>query len=96
MRELGDDADALHREVAERIVRLDPELVGAVGEFVPAFAPYAAVLGDRLLTAADAVAMGPLLAARLAGDEVVVLKGSRGAALERILPAVLGRPVSAH
>jgi len=96
MRELGDDADALHREVAERIVRLDPELVAAVGDFVPAFAPYAARLGDRLLTASDAPAMGPLLAARLAGNEVVVLKGSRGAALERILPAILGRPVSPH
>lgn len=96
MRELGDDAEAMHREVAERIVRLDPELIAAVGDFVPAFAPYAARLGDRLLTAPDAPAMGPLLAARLTGDEVVVLKGSRGAALERILPAVLGRPVSPH
>jgi len=96
MRELGDDADALHREVAERILRLDPELVAAVGDFVPAFAPHAARLGDRLLTAPDAPTMGPLLAARLAGNEVVVLKGSRGAALERILPAILGRPVSPH
>ena len=96
MRELGDDAEALHLEVAERIVALDPELVAAVGEFVPAFAPHAARLGDRLVSAPDAPAMGLLLAARLAGDEVVVLKGSRGAALERILPAVLGRSVSPH
>jgi UDP-N-acetylmuramoyl-tripeptide--D-alanyl-D-alanine ligase len=96
MRELGDDAEALHLEVAERIVALDPELVAAVGEFVPAFAPHAARLGDRLVSAPDAPAMGLLLAARLAGDEVVVLKGSRGAALERILPAVLGRTVSPH
>ncbi|HEX5818353.1 MAG TPA: UDP-N-acetylmuramoyl-tripeptide--D-alanyl-D-alanine ligase [Gemmatimonadales bacterium] len=96
MRELGDDAAALHREVAERIVALDPELVAAVGDFVPAFAPFAARLGDRLISAPDAPAMGPLLAARLAGDEVVVLKGSRGAALERILPAVVGRSVSPH
>ena len=96
MRELGDDAEALHREVAARIVELDPELIAAVGDFVPAFAPFAAALGNRLLTAPDAPAMGPLLAARLAGDEVLVLKGSRGAALERILPAVLGRSVSAH
>jgi len=82
--------------VAERIVELDPDVIAAVGEFVPAFAPHAARLGDRLVSAPDAVAMGPLLAARLRGDEVVVLKGSRGAALERILPAVTGRPASAH
>jgi UDP-N-acetylmuramoyl-tripeptide--D-alanyl-D-alanine ligase len=96
MRELGDDAERLHREVAAEVAALEPDLVAAVGEFVPAFAPFAARLGDRLLTAADAPAMGPLLAARLRGDEVLVLKGSRGAALERILPAVTGRSVSPH
>jgi UDP-N-acetylmuramoyl-tripeptide--D-alanyl-D-alanine ligase len=96
MRELGEDAEALHREVAERIVELDPDVIAAVGEFVPAFAPHAVRLGERLVSAPDAVAMGPLLAACLRGDEVVVLKGSRGAALERILPAVTGRPAPAH
>ncbi|HEX5632146.1 MAG TPA: UDP-N-acetylmuramoyl-tripeptide--D-alanyl-D-alanine ligase [Gemmatimonadales bacterium] len=96
MRELGDDAPRLHREVAEQIAALDPEVIAAVGEFVPAFAPHAARLGDRLLTAPDAPAMGALLASRLQGDEVLVLKGSRGAALERILPAVTGRSVDPH
>ena len=96
MRELGADAERLHREVAERIVALDPELIAAVGEFVPAFAPWAGTLGDRLITAVDAPAMGPLLASRLRGDEVLVLKGSRGAALERILPAITGRAAAPH
>ena len=96
MRELGADAERLHREVAEQIVALDPELIAAVGEFVPAFAPWAGTLGDRLIGAVDAPAMGPLLAARLRGDEVLVLKGSRGAALERILPAITGRAAAPH
>ena len=96
MRELGPDADRLHREVAEQIVALDPELIAAVGEFVPAFQQWAPVLGDRLVTADDAPAMGPLLASRLRGDEVLVLKGSRGAALERILPAITGRAAAPH
>jgi UDP-N-acetylmuramyl pentapeptide synthase len=51
-------------------------------------APYVERLGDRLLTAPDPVALGPLVAARLQGAEVVVLKASRGVALERILPAL--------
>lgn len=91
MRELGPDAPRLHREVAERLVALQPDLLALVGEFVPAVEPWAAQLGDRLLTAKDAAAMGPLLAQHLRGDEVVVLKASRGAALERILPAITGR-----
>jgi len=58
---------------------------------VPALAPWAAALGDRLLTAADVPTLGPLLAERLRGDELVVLKASRGVALERILPAIRSR-----
>lgn len=96
MRELGPDAGRLHREVAAQIVALDPELIAAVGEFAPAFAPWAGRLGDRLITATDAPAMAPLLASRLRGDEVLVLKGSRGAALERILPAITGRAAAPH
>lgn len=91
MLELGDDAARLHREVAEELVALEPELLAAVGEFVPALAPYRDRLGDRLVTAADAPALAPLLAERLRGDEVVVLKASRGVALERIIPALVAR-----
>ena len=88
MRELGPESAALHAEVARALVELAPDLLGAVGDFVPALAPYAAQLGDRLVTAPDPLALGPLIATRLAGGEVVVLKASRGVALERILPAL--------
>ncbi len=88
MRELGQASSQLHAEVARALVELEPDLLAAVGEFVPALAPYASRLGDRLLTAADPVALAPLLSERLEGNEVVVLKASRGVALERILPAL--------
>jgi UDP-N-acetylmuramoyl-tripeptide--D-alanyl-D-alanine ligase len=88
MRELGAESADLHAEVARELVALEPDLLAAVGDFVPALAPHAAAMGDRLLTADDPVALGPALAARLRGDEVVVLKASRGVALERILPAL--------
>jgi len=91
MRELGDHAPALHAEVAAQLAELRPELLALVGEFVPAFAPYRAAFAGRLLEAPDAETMGPLLAERLKGDELVVLKGSRGVTLERILPAILPR-----
>lgn len=92
MRELGAEAPRLHAEVAQALVALDPDLLAAVGDFVPALEPHARALGDRLVTAPDAPTLGPLLASRLRGNEIVVLKGSRGVALERILPALSTPP----
>src|SRR4051794_2382148 len=91
MRELGHDSQTLHREIAEALVDLHPELLAAVGDFVPALAPFAGALRHRLVTAADPLSLAPLLAQHLRGDEVVVLKASRGVALERILPALKAR-----
>ncbi|HET7425967.1 MAG TPA: UDP-N-acetylmuramoyl-tripeptide--D-alanyl-D-alanine ligase, partial [Gemmatimonadales bacterium] len=96
MRELGEDSARLHAEIAAALVELAPDLLGAVGEFVPALAPYAERLGGRLITASDPLALGPLVAERLEGGEVVVLKASRGVALERILPALTNRATPAR
>jgi UDP-N-acetylmuramoyl-tripeptide--D-alanyl-D-alanine ligase len=96
MRELGQDSTRLHQEIAAALVDLHPELLAAVGEFVPALQPYAGALRHRLLTAADPLALAPLLIPHLRGDELVVLKASRGVALERILPALTSRAEHAH
>lgn len=94
MRELGESSAAHHSEIASLLVALRPDVLAAVGEFVPALEPYRAVLGNRLLTAPDAALLAPKLAARIEGDELVVLKGSRGVALERILPDLVARSSS--
>jgi UDP-N-acetylmuramoyl-tripeptide--D-alanyl-D-alanine ligase len=91
MRELGSESPRLHREIAEELVELHPELLAAVGEFVPALEPYAGALRHRLITASDPLELAPRLAPHLRGDEIVVLKASRGVALERILPALKAR-----
>jgi UDP-N-acetylmuramoyl-tripeptide--D-alanyl-D-alanine ligase len=94
MRELGEASAAHHAEIAGLLLALRPELLAAVGDFVPALEPFRATLGDRLLTAADAAALAPQLAERLQGDEFIVLKGSRGVALERLLPDLVARTSS--
>jgi UDP-N-acetylmuramoyl-tripeptide--D-alanyl-D-alanine ligase len=94
MRELGTHANRLHADVAGWLAAMEPDLLALVGDFVPAFAPYRDHYAGRLLEAPDAETLAPLLASRLAGDELVVLKGSRGVTLERILPAILARAVS--
>jgi UDP-N-acetylmuramoyl-tripeptide--D-alanyl-D-alanine ligase len=91
MRELGQDSAALHQQIADELVDLHPELLAVVGDFVPALQPYAGALGHRLIHAPDPLALAPLLSERLRGDEIIVLKASRGVALERILPALKSR-----
>ncbi len=91
MRELGEESAWLHTAIAGQLVRLDPDVLAAVGEFVPALEPYRATLGARLLTASDAGGIAGQVADQLRGDELVVLKASRGVALEHILPLILSR-----
>jgi UDP-N-acetylmuramoyl-tripeptide--D-alanyl-D-alanine ligase len=81
MLELGPESARLHAEAAAEITARKPGLVAAVGEFVPAFA----ALGQRIIAAPDAEALGPKLRAALKGNEIVLLKASRGVALERVL-----------
>lgn len=86
MLELGPDSARLHAAAAAEIVRREPALVAAVGDFAASFAPYQDRLGERLLVSADVDGLGPRLKAALHGNEVVLLKASRGVALERVLP----------
>ncbi len=85
MLELGSESARLHAAAAREIVALEPALVGAVGEFVPAFEAHRRALSGRLIAAPDAESLGPQLKAALRGDEVVLMKASRGVALERVL-----------
>jgi UDP-N-acetylmuramoyl-tripeptide--D-alanyl-D-alanine ligase len=87
MRELGGHAEGLHASggalAAERLGK-GIDLLVATGDFVPALAEY----GDdaRVITAEDPLEAYEALRPRLTGDETVLLKGSRGVALERLIP----------
>jgi UDP-N-acetylmuramoyl-tripeptide--D-alanyl-D-alanine ligase len=87
MLELGAESARLHAFVADELMSFlpAPEVVAAVGDFVPAFEKHRRALGDRLITAPDAETLGPPLKAALRGNEIVLLKASRGVALERVL-----------
>ena len=85
MLELGAESARLHAEAAREIAQRKPALVAAVGMFTRAFEPLREAVGGRLITAADAEALGPKLKSALRGNELVLLKASRGIALERVL-----------
>ena len=91
MRELGDHADSLHASAAETIAGLvgkGIDVVVATGDFVAAFAPLKEQLGDRLVATEDPIQAYDQLRPSLKGDETILLKGSRGVALERIIPLI--------
>ena len=85
MLELGPESARLHAEAASEIAGRKPALVAAVGTFARAFEPLRQELGGRLITAADANALGPKLKSALRGNELLLLKASRGVALEQVL-----------
>jgi UDP-N-acetylmuramoyl-tripeptide--D-alanyl-D-alanine ligase len=86
MLELGAGSAAIHGDLAGEIAGMDIDVIVATGEFADAFDAHRAALGSRLISAQDPIDAWEPLAAVLEGSEVVLLKGSRGVALERLLP----------
>jgi len=87
MLELGPQGPRLHDEVARAALDAGIELVAAIGEFAAAFDRIAP--GDsRVITADDAEVVWPTLSSRLDPDAVILLKGSRGMRLERLVEPV--------
>ncbi len=87
MLEMGGQADRLHDEVARAALASPLELVVGVGAFAEAFARVAP--GDaRVVGGADPDAAWEAARSRLAKDAVILLKGSRGVRLERLVPKI--------
>ncbi len=89
MLELGDDALELHRESLALAMCSGLDVVGVCGAL---FTEAAASLRQRdpaatprLFVASDATALATMLSDELVRDAVMLLKGSRGMAMERIL-----------
>lgn len=87
MLELGDRSDALHQDVLRYALAKDLDVVIATGKFADA-APAVGVRDAHpaLVVAGDPVAAYPRLRELLEREAVVLLKASRGVALERLLP----------
>lgn len=89
MLELGDLSDGLHEAVLADALGRDLDLVVATGEFASAAGRMAGTAADaaagRLVVAADPMDAYGELAGRLTGQQTVLLKGSRGVRLERLL-----------
>ena len=87
MLELGAQADQLHDDVARTALASPVELVVGVGAYADALARVAP--GDpRVASGADPEAAWQAVRSRVAPDAVILLKGSRGVRLERLVPII--------
>ena len=84
MLELGAHATRLHEDVARTALAAPIEVIAGVGEFGAALERLAP--GDpRVVTSPDVDRLWERLASRLAPDAIILLKGSRGMRLERLV-----------
>lgn len=85
MLELGEASPGLHAEVLADAVARDIDIIVATGAFADA-AMRAGCRDDRVVMGDNWQAAYSALIERLDGGEVILLKASRGIALEKILP----------
>ncbi len=90
MLELGARSEELHTVLLDKASTLGLDLVVATGEFALAAAKSGSAESggpaSTILSVMDPLEAYEELRARLAGDEVLLLKASRGVALERLIP----------
>jgi UDP-N-acetylmuramoyl-tripeptide--D-alanyl-D-alanine ligase len=85
MLEMGPASARIHEEAAHAIASRNIDVIVATGAFAPAFETHAGMLGERLIRDEDPLRAYERLAGRLNGTELILLKASRGVALERLL-----------
>ena len=100
MRELGAESARLHRAAAEAVLAANPEVVAAVGDFATAFEKLGKnqLKDAQLVSAPTAQAIAPLLQKLIRPGDIVLLKASRGVALEAVIPILwpTRQPAEAH
>jgi len=88
MRELGAEAERHHRALGAAVARAGLDrlfLLGAHAEAVRAGAEAAGMAAERIVVAADHQDLAARLRAHCRPGDLVLLKGSRGAAMEEVL-----------
>ena len=89
MLELGDDAERAHREIGVLAASLGVDELFATGEFAPAVARAFAEAGGRRHHHGEADDLVRRLRASLGPRDVVLVKASRGLALETVADALV-------
>ncbi len=92
MRELGAETEAAHEALGRAAAAADPDLLLAIGPhagLVRAGALAAGLPAERIVATAEHAEAGERLRAACRPGDLILLKGSRGAALETVLAHLL-------
>ena len=84
MLELGEDSEKLHKEVVDRLVSMDLSLVCLVGKEFAKVCPQS----DKILSFETSEALAQWLAENPVDGATVLIKGSRGTRMEKVIPAL--------
>jgi UDP-N-acetylmuramoyl-tripeptide--D-alanyl-D-alanine ligase len=88
MLEMGAQAERVHDEVARAALASPVELLVGIGDFGTAFV-RAGAPSSRVISASDVDSAWRALAPRLQPDAAILVKGSRGMKLERLIPELV-------
>ncbi len=86
MAELGDAALALHKEVGEKAKQAGIDALYATGEYSQS---TVSAFGDNGFWFHDKDSLSSALNDDLKGNEIVLIKGSRSAAMEQVVDRIL-------
>lgn len=98
MLELGPETEAAHREIGFKVAELGIDFLITVGEtskITAAAAREAGLLEHCIARFADSPAAGKFLQEHLSGGDVVLVKGSQGARMEKIVKEIMAEPLKA-
>ncbi|MBU4369860.1 UDP-N-acetylmuramoyl-tripeptide--D-alanyl-D-alanine ligase [Patescibacteria group bacterium] len=95
MLELGDLSEKMHREIGEKIIQTDVDYLITVGKQAQYIAQQAREKGfnqEGIFSFDNALGVVPLLKPRIKNGDIILVKGSQAARMERIVKNIMLRP----
>lgn len=99
MLELGPETENAHREIGFKVAELGIDFLITVGEaskHTAVAAREASMNDNQIVSFADSISAGKFLQEKLHRNDVVLIKGSQGLRMERIVKEVMAEPLDAE
>jgi len=95
MLELGDLSEKMHREIGEKIIQTDIDYLITVGkeaQYISQQAREKGFIQERIFSFDNSLGVADFLKSRIKNGDIILVKGSQGARMERIVKNIMLRP----